>query len=189
LGRVTVCRSIIRLGRAADVGQPPEPPRSPHLRPQGPSPPSVPFVMVCQAATRSIEVQTCLNQLGQMDAAITWAHELVQGFLTPVRERRGADLEAWMAEAISIGISALARFARGRRDDLGAISAGLTLGWSKGVTGGQVHRLKFVKRQGYTGGPASRAYASASCTRPRAGCRCLCFWPLSDKRPGRSRAP
>ena len=66
-----------------------------------------------------------------------------------VRERRGADLEAWMAEAISSGIDALARFARGLQDDLVAIRAGLTLAWSNGVTEGQIHRLKLVKRQGY----------------------------------------
>jgi len=66
-----------------------------------------------------------------------------------VRERRGADLEAWRAEAISSGIDALARFARGLQDDLVAIHAGLTLKWSNGVTEGQIHRLKLVKRQGY----------------------------------------
>jgi transposase len=30
-----------------------------------------------------------------------------------------------------------------------AITAGLTLEWSNGVTEGQIHRLKLVKRQGY----------------------------------------
>jgi transposase len=65
-----------------------------------------------------------------------------------VRERRGADLEAWMAEAISRGITALARFTRGLQDDLVAMRAGLTLAWSNGVTEAQIHRLKLVKRQG-----------------------------------------
>jgi transposase len=54
-----------------------------------------------------------------------------------------------MAEAISSGIDALAHFARGLQDDLVAIRAGLTLEWSNGVTEGQIHRLKLVKRQGY----------------------------------------
>jgi transposase len=66
-----------------------------------------------------------------------------------VRERRGADLEAWMAEAIHSGIESLARFARGLQDDLVAIKAGLTLAWSNGITEGQIHRLKLVKRQSY----------------------------------------
>ena len=30
-----------------------------------------------------------------------------------------------------------------------AVTAGLTLAWSPGVTEGQIHRLKLVKHQGY----------------------------------------
>lgn len=41
------------------------------------------------------------------------------------------------------------RFARGLKDDLRAIIAGLTLEWSNGVTEGQIHRLKLLKRQSY----------------------------------------
>ena len=44
-----------------------------------------------------------------------------------VRERRGADLEAWRAEAMHRAIDALARFARGLQDDLPAVAAGLTV--------------------------------------------------------------
>ena len=43
----------------------------------------------------------------------------------------------------------LARFVRGLQDDLSAITSGLTLEWSNGVTEGQIHHLKLVKRQGY----------------------------------------
>jgi hypothetical protein len=45
------------------------------------------------------------------------------------------------------GVAALARCARGLQDDLRGISAGLTLEWSNGVTEGQLHRLKLLKRQ------------------------------------------
>jgi transposase len=54
-----------------------------------------------------------------------------------------------MAEATHSGIDALARFARRLEDDSVAVTAGLTLDWSNGVTEGQIHRLKLVKRQGY----------------------------------------
>jgi transposase len=145
----TVRRFITQLRRAADVGHPPESQRSPYTRSQGPSARAVSFAMVCPAAKRSIEAQIYLDQLCQMEAGIARAYRLTQGFLAMVRERRGADLEAWMAEAISSGIDALARFARGLQDDLVAIRAGLTLAWSNGVTEGQIHRLKLVKRQGY----------------------------------------
>jgi transposase len=83
-----------------------------------------------------------------MDAGIARAHGLSQAFLAMVRERRGHDLEAWMAEATSSGIDALARFARGLQEDLAAVTAGLTLDWSHGPVEGQIPRLKRLKRQG-----------------------------------------
>jgi Transposase len=83
----------------------------------------------------------------QEDAAR--AHALSQAFLGIVRERRGEDLEAWMAEAMHSGIAEVARFVLSLQGDLRAIKAGLTLEWSNGATEGQSHRLKLVKRQGY----------------------------------------
>jgi hypothetical protein len=80
---------------------------------------------------------------------------LIQAYLDLVRERRGHALEAWMAEASHSGITELASFARGLQEDLGAVTAGLTLEWSNGATEGQIHRLKLVKRQG--DGPAGFA--------------------------------
>ena len=145
----TVCRFITQLRRATEAGHPPEPQGSPYTRPQGPSARAVSFAMVCPAAKRSTEVQTYLDQLCHVDTHIARAYTLSQAFLTLVRERRGEALEAWMAEAIDSGIDALARFARGWQDDLRAIIAGLTLEWSNGVTEGQIHRLKLIKRQGY----------------------------------------
>ena len=117
--------------------------------------------MVCPAAKRSAEAQTYLEQLCQMDAGIARAYQLTQAFLAMVRERRGHDLEAWMAEAMHSGIDALARFARGLQDDLAAVKAGLTLEWSNGATEGQIHRLKLAQAPGlWTGGlcpvPAAR---------------------------------
>jgi transposase len=145
----TVRRFITRLRRAADAGHPPESQRSPYTRPEGPSARAVSFVIVCQAAKRSAEAQIYLDQLCQLDARIMRTYQLTQAFLAMVRERRGIDLEAWMAEALHSGIEALARFARGLQEDLAAVTAGLTLEWSNGVTEGHVQRLKLMKRQGY----------------------------------------
>jgi transposase len=145
----TVCRFITRLRRAADAGQSPESQGTPYTRLQGPSARAVSFAMVSPSTKRSHEAQTYVDQICQMDADIARAHALSEAFLAIVRERRGADLDAWMAEAISSGIAELARFARGLQDDLPAVTAGLTLEWSNGVTEGQIHRLKLVKRQGY----------------------------------------
>jgi transposase len=145
----TVGRFITQLRRAADVGQPPESQRSPYMRPQGPSARAVSFVMVCQAAKRSAEAQTYLDQLCQMDASIMRAYRLTQAFLAMVREHRGSDLGAWITATIDSGIDALARFARGLQEDLAAVTAGLTLPWSNGPVEGQITRLKLLKRQGY----------------------------------------
>jgi transposase len=145
----TVCRFITRLRRAADAGDPPELQGTPFTGAQGPSARMVSYTLICPPAERVREAQMYLDQLCAMDAGIARAHELSQGFLAMVRERRGHDLEAWIAECARSGIDALARFARGLREDLAAVTAGLTLEWSNGVTEGQVHRLKLVKRQGY----------------------------------------
>lgn len=120
-----------------------------YTRPQGPSARAVSFTLVCPAVKRSQDAQTYIEQLCQVDAGVTRANQLIQAFLAIVRERRGADLEAWMAEATHSGIDELARFARGLQEDLAAVKAALTLAWSNGVTEGHIHRLQLVKRQGY----------------------------------------
>jgi transposase len=74
---------------------------------------------------------------------------LSQAFLALVRERRGEALTAWIAEATTSGIAALARFAQGLQDDLAAIIAGLTLPWSNGPVEGHINRLKLLKRESY----------------------------------------
>jgi transposase len=145
----TVCRFITRLRRAADAGHAPEPQSSPYTHPQGPSARAVSCTLVCPPAKRAREAQMYLDQICSMDAGIARVHGLSQAFLAMLRERRGADLEAWITEATSSGIDELARFARGLQEDLAAVTAGLTLEWSNGVTEGQIHRLKLVKRQGY----------------------------------------
>jgi transposase len=145
----TVCRFITRLRRAAEAGQTPEAQTSPYTRQQGPSVRAVSFALVCPAAKRSLEAQTYVDQLCQVTTRMARANVLMQAFLTMVRERRGADLEVWMAEAMHSGIDELARFARGLQEDLSAVTAGLTLEWSNGATEGHMHRLKLMKRQGY----------------------------------------
>jgi transposase len=84
-----------------------------------------------------------------MDTRITRTYQLPQAFLASARERRGCDLEAWITAATDSGIGALARFARGLREDLAAVTAGLTLPSSNGPVEGQITRLKLLKRQSY----------------------------------------
>ena len=81
--------------------------------------------------------------------ALRGRNALSRAIMAMVRERRGEDLEAWMTEAMDSGTDALTRFARGLQEDVVAVKAGLTLEWSNGVTEGQIHRLKLIKRQGF----------------------------------------
>jgi transposase len=145
----TVCRFITQLRRASEAGLAPETQGSPYTRPQGPSARAVSFTLICPAAKRSQDAQLYVEQLCQVDAGVARANQLSQAFLSLVREHRGYALEAWMAEATASGIDEMARFARGLQEDLAAVTAGLTLKWSNGVTAGHIHRLKLVKRQGY----------------------------------------
>jgi transposase/DNA-binding CsgD family transcriptional regulator len=142
----TVCRFITSLRRASEAGLAPEAQTSPYTRPSGPSPRAVSFTLVRPAAKRSPEAEIYVEQLCQLDPGIAQAYALTQAFLVLVRERRGHALEGWMTEAADSGIAEVARFARGLQADLPAIKAGLTLEWSNGVTEGQIHRLKLVKR-------------------------------------------
>ena len=60
-----------------------------------------------------------------------------------------ADLDAWLTEARSCGISAVETFAAGLDQDRTAVRAALTEPWSSGQAEGQINRLKLLKRQSY----------------------------------------
>ncbi len=145
----TVSRFLTQLRRASEAGWAPETQTSPYTRPQGPSPRAVSFTWVCPEAKRAQDAQMSVDQLTKADPAIAQAYTLSQAFLALVRERRGDALAAWMTEATTSGIEALARFAQGLQEDLAAIKAGLTLPWSNGPVEGHITRLKLLKRQGY----------------------------------------
>jgi transposase len=145
----TVSRFITRLRQAGDAGLAPETQASPYTRPQGPSARAVAFARVCPAAKRAQDAQLSLDHLIQADPTIAQAYTLSQAFLALVRERRGEALTAWITEATTSGIAALARFAEGLLEDLAAITAGLTRPWSNGPVEGQGNRLKLLKREGY----------------------------------------
>jgi transposase len=145
----TVSRFVTRLRRASEAGWAPETQTSPYTRPQGPSARAISFTWVCPEVKRMPDAQLYVDQLTQADPAIAQAYTLSQAFLALVRERQGDALAAWMTEATTSGIEALARFAQGLQEDLAAITAGLTLPWSNGPVEGHVNRLKLLKRQGY----------------------------------------
>lgn len=64
------------------------------------------------------------------------------------RGRTSAKLEQWIDDAIHSGLTFLARFARGLRRDIDAVS-NIDLPWSNGQAEGQINRLKTIKRAMY----------------------------------------
>ena len=106
------------------------------------------YVKACGTAAPDHPRRTCCRLVQRQARWVARANQLTQAFPALARERRGHDLEPWMAEATHSGIDELARAARGLQEDRAAITAGLTLARSNGVTAGRIHRLKLVKRQG-----------------------------------------
>ncbi|MGI4756060.1 MAG: transposase [Janthinobacterium lividum] len=62
---------------------------------------------------------------------------------------RNRDAVAWPLWLEAAAHSPLASFARRLERDRHAVDAALRLPWSNGMVGGQVHRLKLIKRQMY----------------------------------------
>jgi transposase len=88
-----------------------------------------------------------LAQLRAQHGDVAEAIDLAQDFARLVRQRQGAQLDAWMARVAKSTIAALQRFAKGLADDYDAVKAGLTLPWSNGPVEGQITRVKLLKRQ------------------------------------------
>ncbi|NEX00110.1 transposase [Rhodopseudomonas sp. BR0G17] len=74
------------------------------------------------------------------------ARDLTERFLSMIRGKAGADLDAWITAARS---SLPAAFVAGITKDLAAVRAAITETWSNGQTEGQITRLKLIKRQMY----------------------------------------
>ena len=90
-----------------------------------------------------------LAALCQASLTLKRAYDLVQDFLSMVRQREGARLDVWLAQATESGIAELQSTARGIEKDKGAVRAGLTWSINNGQVEGHVTKLKLIKRQGY----------------------------------------
>jgi transposase len=90
-----------------------------------------------------------LERLQVCDEAVGAAYELSQRFAAMIREPGGERLEECLAQTESCEAQALRRFAASLKTDLAAVRAGLVESWNNGPVEGFIHKLKFVKRQGY----------------------------------------
>ncbi|MFD9398169.1 transposase [Streptomyces sp. NPDC060011] len=80
---------------------------------------------------------------------ITRACDLARAFADMVRHQRGYLLLEWIRQAEQDAPKPMKGFAGFLRQDLDAVTAGLTLPWSSGAVEGNVNRVKTLKRAMY----------------------------------------
>lgn len=95
------------------------------------------------------EQQDSFRLLCQHDPSLQQVYDLLQRFLTMMHTSTTDLLEPWLDELEASPFGDLYSFARGIRQDLDAVVAGLSLPWSQGQVEGQITRLTLIKRQMY----------------------------------------
>jgi hypothetical protein len=75
------------------------------------------------------------------------ASDQVRAFAGMLTELTGQDLPQWIADASDAGLPGISSFARGLKQDLDAVTNGLTMPWSSGPVEGRVNHIKMIKRQ------------------------------------------
>jgi transposase len=122
-----------------------EPPPPAHAMLPGPR--TLAWLLLRRPSDLDEKEQMLLKQLYERSAELGSARRLAQHFLRLVRERRGRELEQWVAEVHKTGPPELRGFSRNLRHDWDAVHAGLTQPWSSGSVEGNVNKLKVAKRQ------------------------------------------
>jgi transposase len=90
-----------------------------------------------------------LTDLCRRSSELAISRRLAQQFMVLVRDRRGNQLESWIAEVQSTGPPELRGFSRNLNRDWQAVHAGFTVHWSSVPVEGNINRLKLIKRQMY----------------------------------------
>jgi transposase len=122
-----------------------EPPPPAHVLLPGPR--TLAWLLLRRPSDLDDNEQVLLKQLHERSAELVSARQLAQHFLRLVRERRGRELDDWVAEVHTSGPPELRGFSRNLRHDWAAVHAGLTERWSSGCVEGNVNKLKVAKRQ------------------------------------------
>jgi transposase len=114
-----------------------------------PNPHRIAFWLSQPSAQRRPEQQDWIRVLTDAHPDIGRAEHLAQRFRELFRNRSADGLDAWLAAARQSGVAELQGFAAGIQRDRAAVAAGMEQHWSNAQVEGQVHRLKFLKRQMY----------------------------------------
>jgi transposase len=107
------------------------------------------WLFVCNPRTLKWRQVWVLEPLRLADEELGQTYQLVQDFRTMVTERKVELLAPWIEEVRASKIPELNSLVNGILRDYDAVRAALSTHYSNGQTEAQVHRLKFIKRQGY----------------------------------------
>jgi transposase len=113
------------------------------------SPRQAAFLFIQQADKLSDEQQADLELMLTENPQFARWQELVQQFMSLLREHDLARLTAWLDAVNEHGSGPMKRFAAGLREDYPEVAAALTHKWSNGATEGFINRLKLLKRAMY----------------------------------------
>ena len=93
--------------------------------------------------------QEHLAAFRRADPSLETTYQLAQDFLVMMWQREGERLDAWLTQVHESQLPVLESFAHGVERDKAAVQAGLTLPINHGQVGGQVTRIKLIKRMMY----------------------------------------
>jgi transposase len=122
-----------------------EPPPPAHAMLPGPR--TLAWLLLRRPSDLDEKEQILLKQLYKRSPELVCARQLAQYFLRLVRERRGRELDDWVADVHSTGPPELRGFSRNLHRDWLAVQAGFTVHWSSGPVEGNINRVKLIKRQ------------------------------------------
>jgi transposase len=92
----------------------------------------------------TLQLKAILGRCPELDAVTGCVHS----FAEMMTNRSGStDLTAWLTRAEATQQPPLRSLVKGLRQDLAAVTAGLTLEWSSGKVEGNVNRIKMIKRK------------------------------------------
>ena len=114
---------------------------------------------------RSLSEEEALELKKVLDrsAALATTSEQVRDFAGILTDRRGHEVAGWIETVEATGATALRSFVAGLRNDLKAVTAGLTMDYNSGPVEEQVNRIKMVR---CSDEPSSTYSASESSTPP-----------------------
>ncbi|WP_406410361.1 ISL3 family transposase [Streptomyces sp. NBC_01614] len=114
-----------------------------------PAPTTIAAWVICPRDALAQADSDALLQVRLACPDLARACDLAWAFLEIARHLRGSLLLDWIREAERDAPAPLRSFASYLRQDLAAVTAGLTLDWSSGKVEGHVNRIKTIKRMMY----------------------------------------